>query len=60
MYGLLHNHSLKAIPVIGCEGPQGWDMLRFLHCLDNRLTDGSEVVSIMQQMRFTPQKNFYF
>jgi hypothetical protein len=34
-------------------------MLRIPHCLDNRLTDGNEVVSLKHRPRFTPQK-WYF
>jgi hypothetical protein len=31
-------------------------MLRLAHFLDNWLTDGSKVVSLMCQLRFTPRK----
>jgi hypothetical protein len=34
----------KAVPVTGREGPYGGETLRFPHFLDNRLTDGGEVV----------------
>jgi hypothetical protein len=30
-------------------------MVRMTHCLDNRLTDGYEVVSLMHRPRFTPR-----
>jgi hypothetical protein len=30
------------------------------HCLDNRLTDGSKVVSPTHPPHFTPQKHYYF
>jgi hypothetical protein len=33
----------EAILVAGHEGPQGCEMLRLPHFLDNRLTDGGEV-----------------
>jgi hypothetical protein len=33
-------------------------MLRIPHCLDNRLTDGDEVVSPTHRPRSTPQKHF--
>jgi hypothetical protein len=33
-------------------------MLRILHCLDNRLTDGGEIVSPTHRPRSTPQKHF--
>jgi hypothetical protein len=35
----------KAIPVTGRGGLYGCEMLRILHCLDNRLRDGGKVVS---------------
>jgi hypothetical protein len=46
----------KAIPVTGCGGPQGCVMLSLSHFLDNWLTDGSEVVSLMHQPPFTTRK----
>jgi hypothetical protein len=36
----------KAIPVTGREGPQNCYTSRLPHFLDNRLTDGGEVVSL--------------
>jgi hypothetical protein len=50
----------KAIPVTGLGDIQGCEMLRIPHCLDNRLTDGSKVVSPMHRPRSTPQKHYYF
>jgi hypothetical protein len=35
----------KAILVTGRRGPQGCETSRLTHFLDNRLTDGGEVVS---------------
>jgi hypothetical protein len=35
-------------------------MLRIPHCVYSRLIDGSEVVSLMFQMHFTPQKHYFF
>jgi hypothetical protein len=32
----------KAVPLTGCEGPQGCETSRFPHFLDNRLTDGCQ------------------
>jgi hypothetical protein len=46
----------QAIPVTGHGGPWGCKMLRFPHFLDNRFTDGSEVVSLMPWPPFTPRK----
>jgi hypothetical protein len=34
-------------------------MLRILHCLDNRLTDGDEVVNLARRQRSAPQKHFF-
>jgi hypothetical protein len=39
----------KAIPVTGCGGPYGCETLRLPHFLDNQLTDGGEVVSLMHR-----------
>jgi hypothetical protein len=35
----------KAIPVTGCGGLQGCEMLRIPNCLDNQLIDGGKTVS---------------
>jgi hypothetical protein len=37
----------RLIPITGCGGPWGCGTLRLPHFLDNRLTDGSEAVSLM-------------
>jgi hypothetical protein len=50
----------KAIPVTGREGPQGCETLRLPHFLDNRLTDGGEVVSLMRRPPVTPQEDFWY
>jgi hypothetical protein len=50
---------VNAIPVTGLGGLRGCEMLRILHCLDNRLTDGGKVVSPMHQPYFTLQKRDY-
>jgi hypothetical protein len=39
--------KVKAAPVTGRGGPQGWETSRLPHFLDNQLTDGGEVVSLM-------------
>jgi hypothetical protein len=52
--------SAKAIPVIGHGGPQGCDRSRLPHFLDNRLTDGSKVVSLMRRLPFNPQEDSWY
>jgi hypothetical protein len=49
----------KGIPVTGHEGPLGCETLRVLHYLDNRLTDGSKVVSLTRRQPFTPRGTWY-
>jgi hypothetical protein len=44
------------MPVTGHGGPLGWERLKFLHFLDNRLTDGGEVVSLTCRLPFIPRK----
>jgi hypothetical protein len=46
----------KAIPVTGHEDPQSCDTSRLSHFLDNQLTDGGEVFSLMRRPSFTPRK----
>jgi hypothetical protein len=46
----------KTIPVTGRGGSQGCKTSRLPHFLDNRLTDGSEVVSLTRRPPFTPQE----
>jgi hypothetical protein len=46
----------KAIPVRACGGLYGCDTSRLPHFLDNRLTDGGEVVSLMRRPPLTPKK----
>jgi hypothetical protein len=46
----------KALPLTGREGPQGCETSRLPHFLDNRLTDGGEVVSLMCWQPYTPRK----
>jgi hypothetical protein len=46
----------KAIPVTGRAGPLGCETSRLPHFLDNRLTDGGEVVSLTNSPLFTPRK----
>jgi hypothetical protein len=46
----------KAITLTGHEGPQGCETSRFPHFLDNRLTDGGEVISLTCLPPITPRK----
>jgi hypothetical protein len=46
----------KAIPVTVRGGPQGFEMSRLSHFLDNRLTDGGKAVSLTCRPPFTPRK----
>jgi hypothetical protein len=39
----------KVIPVTGRRGPYGCETSRILHFLDNRLTDGGEVLSLTRR-----------
>jgi hypothetical protein len=50
----------KVIPVTGHGGPQGCEMLRLPHFIDNRLTDGSEVVSLTRQLHFNTQEDSWY
>jgi hypothetical protein len=43
-----------AIPVTGRGGPWGCERSKLPHFLDNRLTDGGEVVSLTRRLLFTP------
>jgi hypothetical protein len=47
------------IPVIGSGGLYGCQTFRIPHCLDNRLTDGSEVLSPTHRPRSIPQKHYF-
>jgi hypothetical protein len=53
---LRHIKEGKAIPVTYPGGPLGCEMSRIPHFLDNRLTDGGEVVSLTRRPLFTPRK----
>jgi hypothetical protein len=46
--------KVKSIPVTGREGPYGCENL------DNRLTDGGKVVSLMRRSPFTPQEDSWY
>jgi hypothetical protein len=47
----------KGILVTGCGGPYGCEAPRFPHFLENRLTDGGEVVSLTGWPPFIPQED---
>jgi hypothetical protein len=46
----------KAVPVTGRAGPNGCEMSRIPHFLDNLLADDGEVVSLRRRPTFTPRK----
>jgi hypothetical protein len=46
----------KANPLTSRGGPEGCEWSRLPHFLDNRLTDGSEVVSLKRRLPFTAKK----
>jgi hypothetical protein len=48
----------KVIPVTGRRGTQGCETSKFPHFLENRLTDGGEVVSTTHRASFIPQGSF--
>jgi hypothetical protein len=50
----------KAIPVTGRGGPQGCETLRLPHFLDNRLTDGGEVVSLKRRPPLNPPEDYWY
>jgi hypothetical protein len=54
---LLHNviKIIEAIPLTGLRGPQICNTSRLPYFLDNRLTDGGEVVSLTRRPPFTPR-----
>jgi hypothetical protein len=45
--------EMQTIPVTGRGGIQGCEMLRIRHCLDNRLTAGSNSVRLTHLPRFS-------
>jgi hypothetical protein len=50
----------KATPVTGREGTLGCETSRLPHFLDNRLTDGGEVVSLTRRPPFTSQEDSWY
>jgi hypothetical protein len=51
--------SVKLSQYQDVEGVHGCEMSRISHCLDNRLTDGGNVVSLMRRQRSTPEKHYF-
>jgi hypothetical protein len=49
-------NKVKAIPVTGRGGLYGCETSRFPNFLENRVTDGGEVVSLKRRPPFTPRK----
>jgi hypothetical protein len=52
--------KVQLYPVIGREGPQGCETSKLPHFLDNRLTDGGEVVSLTRRQPFTHQEDSWY
>jgi hypothetical protein len=50
----------KTIPVIGRGDLYVCETSRLTHLLDNRLTDGGEIVSLMLRPLFTPQEDSWY
>jgi hypothetical protein len=49
--------TVKLSPITGCGGPYGCETSRLPHLPDNRLTGGSDVVSLTRRRAFTPRKS---
>jgi hypothetical protein len=52
--------EVKSICVTGRGDLQGCEMLKIPHCLDNRLTDGGNVVRPTQRPRSIPPETLFF
>jgi hypothetical protein len=48
------------IPVSGRRGAQGCETSRLPHFLDNRLTDGREIMSLTLRPPFTPKEDSWY
>jgi hypothetical protein len=57
---MLEDLRIKDILVAARGGPWGCEMLRVPYFLDNRLTDGGEVMSLMRWPPFTPRRFLVF
>jgi hypothetical protein len=51
---------VKGILVTGRGGPMNFETSKLAHFLDNRLTDGSEVISLTRRPCFHPQEDFWY
>jgi hypothetical protein len=58
--GRLYVVKGEAIPVTGPAGPDGCEASGFPHFLDDRLTDGSEVVSPTRRPTFIPEEDSWY
>jgi hypothetical protein len=52
--------NVKAILVTCRVGASSCETSRLPHCLDNRLTDGGEVVSLTRRPPFAPQEDSWY
>jgi hypothetical protein len=58
---IIYKLKSKAIPATGGGEPCGCEMLRFPHCLENRLIDGGEVLGLTRQPPlYSPEILFFF
>jgi hypothetical protein len=53
---IVKKKKAEPIPGAGHGGPEGCEMSRLPHILDNWVPDGGEVVSLTCQPPFTPRK----
>jgi hypothetical protein len=56
IYIYIYIYEGTAIPVRGRRGAYGCETSRFPHFLDNRVTDGGQVVSLTRRPPFSPRK----
>jgi hypothetical protein len=55
----INYYESKAIPVTGCGGLYGCEMLKIPHCLNNLLTNGGKVARPTHWPRCIPQKHYF-
>jgi hypothetical protein len=53
-FTMLTVKKIKTIPVTGHGGPSGCERSELPHFLDNRLTDGGEIMSLMRRLPLPP------